>query len=105
MYIGGKPQTFLMFFSLAMCIKKSSALPWLIIEINSSSCFAILARSKPEESARLLELADRDIIRRYRFYQQLAEMDRDAASEAAVSDGSSDGNRADTPQAKKEVKA
>ncbi|MEN6449175.1 MAG: pyruvate:ferredoxin (flavodoxin) oxidoreductase [Thermoguttaceae bacterium] len=38
--------------------------------------FGILARSKPAESARLLELGQRDIDQRYHFYEQLAGVDR-----------------------------
>lgn len=45
--------------------------------------FGILARSKPEESARLLELGQQDIDARYRFYEQLAAVDRSGASELA----------------------
>jgi pyruvate-ferredoxin/flavodoxin oxidoreductase len=47
------------------------------------SRFNILARSKPEESARLLELGQNDINKRYHFYEQLANVNRDAAAEAA----------------------
>ncbi len=38
--------------------------------------FAMLARSKPEASARLLELAQQDIDARWHFYDQLAGVDR-----------------------------
>ena len=38
--------------------------------------FAMLARSKPEDSARLLELGQQDILSRYQFYEQLAGLNR-----------------------------
>ena len=38
--------------------------------------FAMLARSKPEASARLLELAQEDINARWHFYEQLAGVER-----------------------------
>ena len=38
--------------------------------------FAMLARSKPDDSARLLELGQQDIDKRYHFYEQLAGVDR-----------------------------
>ena len=43
--------------------------------------FGILARSKPEASARLLALGQKDIDSRYQFYEQLAAVDRAVASE------------------------
>jgi len=46
--------------------------------------FGILARSKPEESARLLELGQQDINGRYQFYEQLAGVDRTVAAETAA---------------------
>ena len=46
--------------------------------------FGILARSKPEESARLLELGQQDINGRYQFYEQLAGVDRSVAVETAA---------------------
>jgi len=46
--------------------------------------FAMLARSKPDDSARLLELGQRDINKRYHFYEQLAGVDRAAAETAAA---------------------
>lgn len=42
--------------------------------------FRILERSKPEESARLLALGQRDIEKRYHFYEQLAGVDRAAVA-------------------------
>ena len=49
--------------------------------------FAILARSRPEQSAHLLNLSEQDILKRYQFYQQLAELDRSLAGETTGSDG------------------
>jgi pyruvate-ferredoxin/flavodoxin oxidoreductase len=46
--------------------------------------FNILARSKPAESTRLLELGQQDIDERYHFYEQLANADRGAAVEATT---------------------
>jgi pyruvate-ferredoxin/flavodoxin oxidoreductase len=46
--------------------------------------FGILARSKPEESARLLTLGQRDIDRRFHFYEQLAGVDREVAALAVA---------------------
>ena len=59
--------------------------------------FAMLANSKPEASARLLELGQQDIDERWHFYEQLAGVDRSRwrAKETAT---------ADKPQTK-EVKA
>jgi len=48
--------------------------------------FAMLARSKPDDSARLLALGQQDIDKRYHFYEQLAGVDR-APAEADVGDG------------------
>jgi pyruvate-ferredoxin/flavodoxin oxidoreductase len=45
--------------------------------------FGILARSKPEESARLLELGQEDIDSLYHFCEQLAGVDRTVAAESA----------------------
>ena len=42
--------------------------------------FAMLARSKPEESARLLTLGQQDINRRYNLYEQLAGVDHSSAA-------------------------
>ncbi len=42
--------------------------------------FAMLARSKPDESVRLLELGQDDINKRYHFYEQLAGVDRAVAA-------------------------
>ena len=46
--------------------------------------FGILARAKPEASARLLALGQDDIDSRYHFYEQLAGVDRTVAAEAAA---------------------
>jgi pyruvate-ferredoxin/flavodoxin oxidoreductase len=54
--------------------------------------FGILARSKPAESARLLDLGQQDIDGRYQFYEQLAAVDRVVATEKiAVAAGNGDG--------------
>jgi pyruvate-ferredoxin/flavodoxin oxidoreductase len=72
----------------------------------SEGRFAMLARSKPEESARLLDLGEQDVLRRYRFYQQLAAADRDAAAEAAGGASRGNGDGADKAKAEEEeVKA
>lgn len=46
--------------------------------------FGILARSKPDASARLLALGQKDIDSRFQFYEQLAAVDRSVASELAT---------------------
>ncbi|MCE5302123.1 MAG: pyruvate:ferredoxin (flavodoxin) oxidoreductase [Planctomycetaceae bacterium] len=46
--------------------------------------FAMLARSKPEDSARLLALGQRDINARYQLYEQLANVNRMVAGETAA---------------------
>ena len=48
--------------------------------------FAMLARSKPDDSARLLALGQQDIDKRYHFYEQLAGVDR-APAEAEPGNG------------------
>ncbi len=62
--------------------------------------FAMLSRSKPEESQRLLELAQQDIDQRWQSYVDLASIGR----EAAASQGSSDA-AADRARPAQEVKA
>jgi pyruvate-ferredoxin/flavodoxin oxidoreductase len=52
--------------------------------------FGILARSKPDESARLLELGQQDINSRYHLYEQLAGVDRSGAAELAAAAGGQD---------------
>ncbi len=54
--------------------------------------FGILARSKPEESARLLTLGQRDIDKRFHFYEQLAGVDREVVAEAAASESGANGD-------------
>ena len=57
--------------------------------------FAMLARSKPEASARLLDLGQQDIDDRWHFYEQLAGVDRAHADArtAAKANGSSKTSR------------
>ena len=57
--------------------------------------FAMLARSKPEESERLLELGQQDIDARWQFYEQLAGVEPGVRRST---DG--DGNGEDKPQTK-----
>ena len=54
--------------------------------------FGILARSKPDESARLLELGQEDIDSRYHFYEQLAGVDRSVAADTAAAAVAGSGN-------------
>jgi len=67
--------------------------------------FAMLARSKPEQSQRLLQLAQEDVTRRWKFYEELAQVDRGAAAEAtaAAADSAGDGTR--KARAEQEVEA
>lgn len=60
--------------------------------------FAMLARSKPEASARLLDLGQRDIDERWHFYEQLAGVSRSA-------EGAGNGNGANAAKSGKEVGA
>ena len=57
--------------------------------------FAMLARSKPEDSARLLDLGQQDIYKRFHFYEQLAGVSRVAAVDAATEATSGNGNSAE----------
>jgi pyruvate-ferredoxin/flavodoxin oxidoreductase len=66
--------------------------------------FAMLARAKPAESQRLLELAQQDIRARWSFYEQLASVERGAAAGAEDAE-SADGNGAGKAPDSKEVKA
>jgi pyruvate-ferredoxin/flavodoxin oxidoreductase len=50
--------------------------------------FAILARSKPEESERLMKLAEKDITARWQFYEQLAQLTRAGDNGGNGGDGS-----------------
>jgi len=43
----------------------------------------MLNRSKPEESDRLLDMGQRDILRRWKMYEQLANVDRAVAEDLA----------------------
>ena len=66
--------------------------------------FAMLARSKPDDSARLLELGQQDINKRYHFYEQLAGVDRAAAAAAAAAEAGG-GNGETKTKDSKEVEA
>ncbi|MBN1394894.1 MAG: pyruvate:ferredoxin (flavodoxin) oxidoreductase [Pirellulales bacterium] len=65
--------------------------------------FAMLARSRPEDSARLLALGQQDIDRRYHYYEQLAGVDRSAVVESAAAE--SGGNGETKAKESKEVEA
>jgi pyruvate-ferredoxin/flavodoxin oxidoreductase len=60
--------------------------------------FNILSRSKPEESAKLLELGQADILKRYHYYEQLADVSRMSAAEAAAA--VANGGNGDTKESK-----
>ena len=64
--------------------------------------FRILERSKPQDSARLLALGQRDIDKRYHFYEQLAGVDR---ATAAATAGGDNGGNGDRKSQRAEVKA
>jgi hypothetical protein len=64
--------------------------------------FAMLARSKPADSARLLDQAQRDITARYQFYEQLAGVDRTVVS-AVAAEKTKGGNGAGKAEDTKEV--
>ena len=66
--------------------------------------FAMLARSKPDDSARLLALGQQDIDKRYHFYEQLAGVDR-AAVAAATAEATDGGNGETKAKDSKEVGA
>jgi pyruvate-ferredoxin/flavodoxin oxidoreductase len=66
--------------------------------------FAMLARSKPDDSARLLELGQEDIYKRYHFYEQLASVSRETATEAAA-EAAAGGNGENKAKEAKEVEA
>ena len=61
--------------------------------------FAMLARSKPEESDRLLAMGQRDILKRWHMYEALAGVDRAVAEDIAGKASTDDA------KAEKEVKA
>ena len=63
----------------------------------------MLARSKPDDSARLLELGQQDIDKRYHFYEQLAGVDRAAAAAATAAE--TGGNGETKAKDSKEVEA
>jgi len=63
--------------------------------------FAMLARSRPEDSERLLKLAQEDINQRWQFYRYLAA----ASSAAGEPETASDGNGAKAKPAPEEAKA
>jgi pyruvate-ferredoxin/flavodoxin oxidoreductase len=66
--------------------------------------FAMLARSKPDDSARLLELGQEDIYKRYHFYEQLAGVSRETAAQASA-EATSGGNGENKTKDSKEVGA
>ena len=65
--------------------------------------FAMLARSKPDDSARLLALGQQDIDKRYHFYEQLAGVDR--ATAVATTAAEAGGNGENKAKDSKEVEA
>ncbi len=65
----------------------------------------MLARAKPDESARLLELAQQDIDKRWRYYEELAGVDYSGARSERGANGGSDGHGESEAQTAKEVKA
>jgi len=67
--------------------------------------FAMLARSKPEDSARLLALGQQDIDKRYHFYEQLAGVSRVAEVSAAAAESAGDGKGENKATDVKEVQA
>jgi pyruvate-ferredoxin/flavodoxin oxidoreductase len=67
--------------------------------------FAMLARSKPEHSARLLELAQVDINKRWKFYEGLAQVDREPVAEEAAAEAGCRGDGTEKAKAEEEVKA
>jgi len=62
--------------------------------------FAMLARSKPEDSERLIALGQNDIDQRWQLYEQMAAMTR-----AAGAPGKGEGDGKETSLTRKEVKA
>ena len=59
--------------------------------VDSEARFAMLKRSDPERAAALMDLAQRSIDERWRYYEQLSGIQRTLQAH----DGSSDGSRAD----------
>jgi pyruvate-ferredoxin/flavodoxin oxidoreductase len=66
--------------------------------------FAMLARSKPDDSARLLGLGQEDIYKRYHFYEQLSGVSRETAAQAAA-EAASGGNGENKTKDSKDVGA
>jgi pyruvate-ferredoxin/flavodoxin oxidoreductase len=60
--------------------------------------FNILSRSKPEESAMLMELGQADIMKRYHYYEQLAGVSRLSAADAAAAAVAANGNSGETKE-------
>jgi pyruvate-ferredoxin/flavodoxin oxidoreductase len=46
--------------------------------------YKMLALAQPEEAKRLLALAQEDVVKRFKFYQQLASLDYSAATAPAA---------------------
>ena len=67
--------------------------------------FAMLARSKPEDSARLLQLGQQDINRRFHFYEQLSGVERSSAVDLAAAESGGNGNGNAKTKDAKEVEA
>ena len=65
--------------------------------------FNILSRSKPEESAKLLELGQQDILKRYHLYEQLADVSRLSAAGLAAAVEGGNGDNGGTKQESKEA--
>ncbi|MBN2579512.1 MAG: pyruvate:ferredoxin (flavodoxin) oxidoreductase [Pirellulales bacterium] len=63
--------------------------------------FAMLTRSKPEEAQRLAVLAQQDILKRYHFYEQLANVSRSAVAEQAQATVGDGNGETKTAEAKK----
>ncbi len=59
--------------------------------------FAILSRSKPEQSQRLLDSLQSDILQRYKMYEQMASMDYSSATATAAQ--ATEGNGSDSAKA------
>jgi pyruvate-ferredoxin/flavodoxin oxidoreductase len=65
--------------------------------------FNILSRSKPEESAKLLDLGQQDILKRYHLYEQLADVSRLSAAGLAAAVEGGNGDNGGTKQESKEA--
>ena len=64
--------------------------------VSSEARFAILSRTHPQRSERLLELIQADVDERWRYYEQLAVMSRQVPS--AEGGTRTDDDSADSPQ-------